>query len=221
MSIVNLQRKLGLKDDGIIGPITVKAIKDKLKLNNNNHIAHFLGQVHHETGGYTSGRENLNYTTTALLSLFGRHRISEADAQKYGRNNTNKANQQEIANCLYGGEWGKKNLRNTEPNDGWLFRGNGSIQLTGRGNHQAFANFVNDQSIMTNPDIVMEKYYFESGLFFFNRNNIWRFCDTVDSNTILSVSRAVNIGNPNSKGTPKGVDDRIKQTNFYLAKLNL
>lgn len=215
-AIKNLQRRLKLKDDGKLGPITAKAIMDILKTNNINHIAHFLGQVHHETAGFNSGRENLNYSVNGLLTAFGRHRISEQDARKFGRGSEKPADQVGIANAIYGGEWGKKNLGNTEPTDGWDFRGNGSIQLTGRANHQAFANFVNDQSIMTNPDLVMEKYYFESGKFFFDRNNLWRFCDKVDSNSILTLSRAINIGNPNSKGTPKGMDDRIRQTNNYL-----
>jgi putative chitinase len=215
--IKQIQRKLKLKDDGKIGPITAKAIADELNIKTAEHFAHFMGQVHHETGGFKPGRESLNYSVKALLTSFGRHRISESDAKKFGRGSEEKpANQQAIANAIYGGEWGNKNLGNVEPMDGWVFRGNGSIQLTGRGNHQAFANFVKDQEIMKNSDLVNQKYYFESGIFFFNRNNIWRFCDKVDSPSILTVSRAVNIGNPNSSGTPKGMEDRIKQTNHYF-----
>jgi putative chitinase len=215
-AIKNIQKKLNLKEDGKLGPITIKAIGDFLNIKDINHLSHFLGQVNHETGGFTSGRESLNYTVNALLTSFGRHRISESDARKFGRGSETPANQKAIANAIYGGEWGRKNLGNTEPNDGFLFRGNGSIQLTGRANHQAFTNFIKDPEIMLNPDLVMEKYYFESGKFFFDRNNLWRFCNKIDNNSILTVSRAVNIGNPNSTGTPKGMDDRIKQTmNYY------
>jgi putative chitinase len=217
--IKSIQRKVKVKDDGKLGPITAKAIADMLDITNRNHFSHFMGQLHHETGGFTAGRENLNYSINALLTGFGRHRISEQDARKFGRGTEKPADQAAIANALYGGEWGEKNLGNTEPNDGWLFRGNGSIQLTGRYNHQQFANFVKDQEIMTNPDLVIEKYYFESGKFYFDRNNIWNFCDKVDRQSILTVSRAINIGNPNSTGTPKGLEDRIKQTNHYLKML--
>jgi putative chitinase len=216
MSIISIQRKLKLKEDGVLGPITLRAISQMLNITNPSYFAHFLGQVHHETGGFNSSRESLNYSVNALMTGFGRHRISEADARKFGRGSETPANQIAIANAIYGGDWGKKNLGNTEPNDGWLFRGNGSLQLTGRANHQAFANFVKDQEIMKNPDLVIEKYYFESGKFFFDRNKLWRFCDKVDDTSILTVSRAVNIGNPNSTGTPKGMADRIKQTNNYF-----
>jgi len=200
---------------GIIGPITVRKISEVLGITNKAHLAHFLGQVHHETGNFNNGRENMNYSVSALLSNFGRHRISEVDARRFGRTSNQPANQQAIANALYGGEWGRRNLGNTQPNDGWLFRGNGSIQLTGRANHQAFANAVQDQAIMTSPDLVTTDYYFESGKFFFDNNRIWRFCNEVNPNSILTVSRAVNIGNPNSTGIPKGMQDRINQTMGY------
>lgn len=204
---------------GVIGPITLRKLAEVLKINRREHLAHFLGQAHHETGGFMNGRENMDYSVNGLLNTFGRHRISELDARRFGRTNNQSANQRMIANTIYGGEWGKRNLGNTKQDDGWLFRGNGSIQLTGRANHQSFSNRVNDQSIMTNPDLVIEKYYFESGKFFFDRNNLWRFCDNVNDQAILTLSRAVNIGNANTPTMPKGLADRIKQTNRYFKML--
>jgi hypothetical protein len=44
-----------------------------------------------------------------------------------------------IANCIYGGEWGAKHLGNTEPGDGWMCRGAGPLQGTGRDNFTRFA----------------------------------------------------------------------------------
>ena len=38
-------------------------------------------------------------------------------------------------NFIYGGEWGKRNLGNIDPDDGFRFRGGGLIQLTGRANY--------------------------------------------------------------------------------------
>jgi len=45
-----------------------------------------------------------------------------------------------LANILYGGEWGRKNLGNIKPTDGWSCRGFGPKQITGRANQTAFAN---------------------------------------------------------------------------------
>lgn len=71
-------------------------------------VQHFLSEVAVETGGLKAIDESLNYTVDGLLSTFGRHRISEADAKRLGRSGNRKAKQQEIANTVYGGAWGKR-----------------------------------------------------------------------------------------------------------------
>ena len=102
-------------------------------------IASFLANINVESAGLTRLTENLNYSSEALKAKFGRHRISLADADKYGRNANHPANQEMIANLLYGGEFGRKNLGNIEIGDGWRFRGYGPKQLTGRDNQSRFA----------------------------------------------------------------------------------
>lgn len=101
-------------------------------------VASFLANINVESAGLTRLTESLNYSTEGLLKTFGRHRISEADAQKFGRNAQHPANQEALANILYGGEWGARNLGNTQPGDGWKFRGYGPKQLTGRANQTLF-----------------------------------------------------------------------------------
>lgn len=96
--------------------------------------AMFLANVGHESLGLASIIESLNYSVEALLAKFERTRISESDARLHGRTAGRPANQRAIANLIYGGAWGKKNLGNTEPNDGWDFRGHGLLQSTGRSN---------------------------------------------------------------------------------------
>lgn len=112
---------------------------------NNPDIFHeFIANVLEECGEFSTFSENLNYRVEALIALFGRHRISVADAQKYGRIlGKQNANQQAIANIVYGGQWGKINLGNTQPNDGWDMRGSGIMQLTGRANIGQFATYYN------------------------------------------------------------------------------
>lgn len=99
-------------------------------------LAHWLGQMHVESAGFTTMVENLNYSVDGLLKMFGRHRISEADARRFGRAPGRPANQREIANRIYGGEWGRKNLGNplSNPNAGWENRGSGFKQITGEAN---------------------------------------------------------------------------------------
>lgn len=103
----------------------------------------FLGQILHESQKLERVEENLNYSVDGLLKTFGRHRISEADARRYGRiDGKQPANRQAIANTIYGGTWGRQNLGNVEPGDGWACRGSGLIQVTGLANLTALAKIV-------------------------------------------------------------------------------
>lgn len=101
-------------------------------------VCSFLANIGVESGGLTRMTESLNYSVDGLLKTFGRHRISEADARRLGRKSGEAGlslqRQAEIANIIYGGAWGKEHLGNTEPDDGWKFRGYGPKQITGRGN---------------------------------------------------------------------------------------
>jgi putative chitinase len=97
----------------------------------------WLGQMWVESKGFSTMVENLNYSVAGLRATFGRHRISDAECEAYGRKPGRPANQPAIANIVYGGEWGRKNLGNTEPTDGWDFRGSGFKQITGRANTEA------------------------------------------------------------------------------------
>lgn len=102
-------------------------------------VASFLANVNVESAGLTRLVESLNYSTEALIAKFSRSRISVDDARRYGRNANHPANEEALANVLYGGEFGRKNLGNTQPGDGWRHRGYGPKQITGRANQTAFA----------------------------------------------------------------------------------
>lgn len=98
-------------------------------------ISAFLSQIGHESAGLTRTRESLNYSVEGLLSTFSRKRISEEQARRFGRTNLQRANQEALANILYGGEFGLKQLGNVKPDDGWNFVGRGLKQITGRDNY--------------------------------------------------------------------------------------
>lgn len=114
-------------------------------------LAHWLGQMFVESAGFTTREENLNYAATSLIRMFGRHRISEADALKFGRTSQHPAHQNAIANIIYGGAWGRKNLGNTEPGDGWRYRGGGDKQITGRANYREAGHEDDPETLRTDP----------------------------------------------------------------------
>lgn len=109
-------------------------------------IRHFLAHVHVETQGLTKFKENLNYSVEGLKATFGRHRISAADCERLGRKRGEgplpAARQAAIANLVYGGEWGRKNLGNIHPGDGWLYIGRTAIHATGRAAYQRLGKIL-------------------------------------------------------------------------------
>lgn len=112
-------------------------------------MAHFFGQTRVESMAFTRLSESLNYSVDGLLATFGRHRISEADCRKYGRLPNRPADQEAIANLLYGGKYGREQLGNTEPGDGWRYRGGGVKQLTGRANYREAGFEANPDKLRT------------------------------------------------------------------------
>lgn len=140
----------------------IEAILDacqKLNVTDLRQIAYALATPMIETGGtYEPVVESLNYSTEALRAKFP-NRISTSDAQKYGRNSSHAANQEMIGNIIYGGEWGKKNLGNTQPGDGFKYRGRGLVQQTGRRLYEIFgyANNPGDAANVKDSAEVMVK----------------------------------------------------------------
>jgi predicted chitinase len=127
-----------------VGPL--KAACTRFGINTDRELCSFLGNIAVESRGLTRLTESMNYSVDGLLKTFGRHRITEADARRLGRKPgegpLSQDRQEQIANIVYGGEWGAKNLGNTQQGDGWRFRGYGPKQLTGRANCHNFGDAV-------------------------------------------------------------------------------
>lgn len=121
-------------------------------------VRHFVATLCVESAGLTVFVENLNYSAEALAAKFGRHRISLADCRRFGRTAEHPAHQNALANILYGGEFGRKQLGNTEPGDGWRFRGRGPGQVTGRRHYAVLAeatglDLVGDPDQLADPAV--------------------------------------------------------------------
>lgn len=95
---------------------------------------------------------------------------------------------------------GRLDLGNTQPGDGRRFKGAGVIQLTGRANYQAFADFMGDRRIMEGCQYVAATYPFTSAGFWWHNNGMNTLCDR--GATVEQVTRRVN-------GGFNGLNDRI------------
>jgi putative chitinase len=156
-------------------------------------VAGFLSQIGHESGALSRVVENLNYRVEALMSLFGRQRISEDDAKAFGRNDAIKqpADQESIANIIYGGPWGAKNLGNTEFGDGWKYRGRGLKQLTGRYNYKVCGEALGID-LVDNPELLEQPLPAAlSAAWFWRTKNLDQHADNQD---IEKLTRAINGG---------------------------
>lgn len=104
-------------------------------------LAALLAQVAVESGDYRATEENLRYRAGQLLKVFPKYVRNFAEAEALA-----KAGPVAIANRVYGGRMG-----NTDPDDGYNFRGRGFIQLTGKDNYRAFAKHTGID-VVNNPE---------------------------------------------------------------------
>lgn len=201
-AIKELQKTIGVTADGVFGPNTLKAFAKHYKLSNAQ-AAHFMGQCSHESGEFTVFSENLNYSAQGLLKIFPKYFNTETAAQ-YARK------PEAIASRVYANRMGNGDEASK---DGWKYRGRGAIQLTGKANYKGFSDYVKDESIMTNPDSVADKYAFEAALWFFGKNKLWTLCNSVDDYSITQLTKRVN-------GGTNGLDHRKVLTKKYFAWLS-
>jgi putative chitinase len=204
MSLVNLQKKIGVTADGAFGPGTFKAAAAFYKLSPDR-AAHFFAQTAHESGGFKAFSENLNYSAKGLRGIFRKYFPTDALANAYARQ------PMKIANRVYASRMGNGP---ESSGDGWKYRGRGPLQLTGKDNYRAFGRYIGrEQEILDNPDIVATELGFESALWFFDHNKLWSICDQgVGDAAILALTKRIN-------GGTHGLDDRKLKTKKYAAWL--
>ena len=118
-----------------------------------NELAHFMGQMQVESSGFTSMNEDLNYSGPRLLHVFhGRNGLdSLSEANKIAANGS-----QAVGDAVYGGEWGRVTLGNTNPGDGYNFHGRGYVQLTGRERYTEAAN-ITGLDLVNHPDLAADR----------------------------------------------------------------
>ena len=174
---------------------TLEEIARKQGITDPKELAAFLAQIGAEVGSGASMNENLNYKTADRIHTAFK-RISVSDAEKLVHN------PEALANKAYGGEYGRKNLGNTEEGDGWRYHGRGFIQLTGRANYAAFSQYsgidiLNNPELAARPDIAEQ-----TAVWFWKKNIRPKIKDFGDT---AAVTKRVN-GGYNGLGERKELD---------------
>lgn len=154
-------------------------------------MTHFLAQALHEAGGFRILRENMNYSAKRMLEIFGVGNHSAAVTASEAA--TLAHHPDDIAERVYdlGNPRKARELGNTKPGDGFLYRGNGILQTTGRGNHKrmgaaAGVNFEGDPDLVTDPAHALKPALTE-----WTQNNLNAFAD---KNDIRTITRKINGG---------------------------
>lgn len=198
--IAEFQEKHGLVSDGQLGKKTFAKMKEVWKLTNEQ-LAHFLGQTNHESAGFTVSQENLNYSKDGLMRVFKTHFTPETAE-------LSQKKPQIIANTVYASRYGNGVFAS---GDGYKYRGRGAIQTTFKDNYKAFSDFIKEDCV-DNPDLVSGKYFFESAIFFFAKNGIFKWCNNVSVESITKVTKRIN-------GGTNGLPDRMAKTMEYYKQI--
>lgn len=204
--IKELQKSVGAAPDGVIGRETLTKFAAKFGRNRVQTI-HFFANIHHESGGFTIVRENMNYTAPRIMEIFGVGKHSaNVTVPEAGRL---AGKPYELSERVYGLGNPRKaaELGNTKTGDGWKYRGGGALQCTGGFDYKRYGG----QELYDNPDLIGESaYYFTTAVREFDAKNIWAKAKDLSEESIRSVCKAVN-------GGYNGLDDRRAKINYYAS----
>lgn len=170
------------------------------EINTPKRIAAFIAQCAHESGGFRTLKENLNYKAATLRKIFPKYFPTDELANEYA----SKPNKQEaIANKVYANRMGNGDEAS---GDGFRYCGRGLIQLTGKDNYSWFAASLG----ITVEEAAEYLQTFEgaaqSACWFWETNNLNQWADKGD---ILTLTKRIN-------GGTIGLEDRIKHYEHAL-----
>ena len=179
----------------------------KYGITSKRRVAHFLSQCAHESANFKRLEENLNYSAKALRAVFGRYFGSapKRDADEYHRN------PEMIANYVYMDEFRKYKMGNVNEGDGWLFRGRGLKQLTGRDNYTKFGASVGMSAESAAIYVATKEGAIESACWFWDANNLNSIADT---DNVVKMTKRINGGNI-------GLADRQKRYTHAMEVLGM
>jgi putative chitinase len=187
MSLANTLAKLKI-DIQWVEPL--EEVFHRYEINTPDRQAAFIGQCAHESAGFKTLEENLNYSAEALMKTWPSRFPTMEVAQKYARN------PEKIANKVYGGRMGN-GLEET--GDGWLYHGRGLIQLTGKDNYMLASDALNMDFIHTPDYVLVPKYAALTAGWYWNKRQLNKEADAKD---YTGMTKKIN-------GGTIGLNDRI------------
>ncbi|EXF95814.1 hypothetical protein HK44_020745 [Pseudomonas fluorescens HK44] len=162
-------------------------------------IAAFIAQVGHESGQLARVVENLNYGAPGLMATWP-NRFPADLAAACARQ------PEKIANIAYASRMGNGN---STSGDGWMYRGRGLIQITGRANYQECGDALG-VDLVGNPDLLTQPQYAAlSAAWFWSINGLNTLAD---AGNFTGITQRIN-------GGQNGAADRLNLYNTALKVL--
>lgn len=164
-------------------------------LDNSYRLCHFLAQIAHETGGFTILRESLHYTSAARLRTVWPARFrdkSDAELKPLIKD------ARRLGDAVYLGRMG-----NTQPGDGYDYRGGGFLQTTGKDAVKRYCERLGldpSPSLLDDHSVTLQFACIEWGD---SRCN-----EYADENDLTKVSKAINTGSATGDVKPVGMQSR-------------
>ena len=175
------------------------------EINTPQRIAAFIAQCSHESGGFTSLKENLNYKAATLRKILPKYFPDDQIAQHYA----SLPNKQEaIANKVYANRMGNGDEAS---GDGYRYCGRGLIQLTGKDNYSWFAASLSIPVEEASRYLETFEGAAQSACWFWETNGLNRWADAGD---ILTLTKRIN-------GGTIGLEDRKKHYEHALHVLGV
>lgn len=195
----------------------VQAALTRFGINTERQVAAWVAQCAHESGGFTMLTENLNYRAATMAACWPK-RFAEVGPDGKPKRNEKGAlipnkfalalerKPEAIANVVYASRMGNGP---PESGEGWLYRGRGLKQLTGRDNVTRFSHAVSVDCV-TNPDLLTTPQYAAlSAAWFWSVNKCGPLADADD---FVGLTKKIN-------GGTIGLEDRQRRYNAVLASL--
>ena len=178
-----------------------KSLLEEYQINTPKRVAAFLAQCGHESGGFVFVTENLNYSASGLMRVFPKYFPTLELAKQYERN------PRKIASRVYANRMGNGDEASEQ---GWLYRGRGILQLTGKDNYFWFGASLDLTPEQASEYLETFEGAAQSACWFWETNKLNKLCD---ANDFKGLTRAIN-------GGYIGLEDREHHYEIALAMLN-
>lgn len=154
----------------------------------------FLGQIAHESVELTRLEENLNYSVARMMQVWPSKFPTSQSAIPYAYK------PEKLANYVYANRIGNGDEAS---GDGWMYRGRGPIQITGRENYRKFGLYI-DKPLEQFPELaLLPEHGAAVACAFWQHNGLNELADKGDH---AAITRKVN-------GGQHGLEQRIAYAN--------